>query len=742
MKQITTDILVAGGGLAGICAAIAAARGGKKVTLVQNRSVLGGNSSSEIRVWVCGATKHGVNRFARETGIMGELFLENQYRNPQGNVYQWDLLLLEKVKKEQNITLYLNTEVVDVTMKNEHEISAVTTRTQGAETSIQHQATYFIDCTGDGFVGAEAGADFHFGRESQAEYQESLAPEIADLDMLGSSLLFYTKPTKEPVKFIAPTFAKKITDTSIIKNRTIRPTDNGCAYWWIEWGGELDTIKDNEAIRDELLSVVYGIWDHIKNSGEYDAEYLDLEWVGTVPGKRESRRFIGDYVLTQKDIEEQTAFSDRIGFGGWSIDLHPSTGMYTESAGARHVVADGIYHLPYRMLYSKNIQNLFFAGRNVSASHVAFGTIRVMATCAILGEAAGTAAAFALDKECTPRAIYQEHLTEYQQVLLRNDASIIGLKNQDSHDLASQAAITATSSLSVVDTSSSQLVKRQLTQGVAVLFPASSDTTYLEVLTQAAKPTTLVAEIYRTGKQENYIPEELLCTRTISVASSVRTWQKITLPEELQRENLFVIIKENPALTVFMSNTVIPGVLSFINDPIGELNHPELHDYVRKSAILYWTNQKINRQNLVFRLPETQNYQSEELINGYGRPFGGQNMWVSQLASNGSETIELTWAEPQAISEIALTFNDDVNEDLVNLHHHKTAFDVVPELIKSYEIWGATPKQTWQLLATVDENRVRHCTHQFPIINTEKIQIRLLETNGSRFKSLVEVRVY
>lgn len=348
MKKIQSEIIVIGGGLAGICAAIAAAREGKQIVLIQNRGVLGGNSSSEIRVWVCGATKHGVNRYARETGIMGELFLENQFRNPQGNVFQWDLLLLEKVKEEQNIQLYLNTEVTDVTVEG-HTITSVIARTQGAENTYQFLGEYFIDCTGDGIVGEGAKAEFHMGRESREMYDESLAPEVADDRMLGSTLLFYTKDTGEKTKFIAPSFAKKITNTTIIKNRTLNQTDNGCAYWWIEWGGELDTIHDNETIRDELLSIVYGIWDHIKNSGEYEADTLDLEWVGTLPGKRESRRFIGDYVLTQKDIEDQTFFEDRIAFGGWSIDLHPSTGMYTDAAGARHVVADGIYHLPYRL---------------------------------------------------------------------------------------------------------------------------------------------------------------------------------------------------------------------------------------------------------------------------------------------------------------------------------------------------------------------------------------------------------
>lgn len=738
MKEIKTDIIVAGGGLAGVCAAIAAAREGKTVALIQNRGVLGGNSSSEIRVWVCGATKHGVNRYARETGIMGELFLENQYRNPQGNVYHWDLLLLEKVKKEQNIQLFLNTEVTDVQMHSENRIAAVIAQTQAAENSYRFSAEYVIDCTGDGLVGAKAGAAFHMGRESQAEYGESLAPAEADQDLLGSTLLFYTKDVGEPVKFIAPPFAKKLTDTSILNNRTLKAADNGCAYWWIEWGGKLDTIHDNEAIRDELLAVVYGIWDHIKNSGEYDAATLDLEWVGTLPGKRESRRFIGDYVLTQQDIENQTLFEDRVAFGGWSIDLHPSTGMYTESAGARHVVADGVYHLPYRMLYSKNIDNLFFAGRNVSASHVAFGTIRVMATCGILGEAAGTAAAFAIEQECSPREIYQTHLAAYQQRLLKNDASVIGLVNQDADDLVKQATVSVSSQLTRLDTSTNQLTKRALTQGVGLIFPYAGQKE-LRVLLEAQVATDLQVAFYETGRQENYIPENLLEATTLSVQGGGRQWVTIPLPQGPAR-NIFMEFKENPELAVFFSSKVLPGVLTFINDPIAELNQPELHDYVRKSAILYWTNQKINRQNLVFQTAAGTCYQGGALINGLVRPYGMPNLWVSEESSK-EETITLNWEEAKTVSEIRLTFNDDVNEDIVNLHHHRTNFEVVPELIKAYEIWGEY-QGARQLLVKETDNRVRHLVHDLNPQPFDKLVVNLLETNGSPVKSMYEIRVY
>ncbi|NOV62055.1 FAD-dependent oxidoreductase [Clostridium beijerinckii] len=453
-KNVKKDITVIGGGLAGVCAAISAARNGKSVSLVQNRGILGGNSSSEIRVWVCGATKHGVNRYARETGIMGELFLENQYRNPDGNPYFWDMLLLEKVKDEKNISLFLNTEVSEIDLiegEKENKIKSVTGWTIGAETKTKFESEVYLDCSGDGFIGALADAKYNLGRESRYKYNELLAPEKEDKILLGSTILFYTKDAGHPVKFIPPNFAKDISKTSIPKNRVIKSNDSGCCYWWIELGGEVDIVKDNEIIKDELWALVYGIWDYIKNSGNYDADNLTLEWVGSIPGKREYRRFIGDYVLNQNDIIEQTEFDDRIAFGGWSIDLHPEKGIYEESCGSRNIQADGIFHIPFRSTYSVNVSNLMFAGRNISASHIAFGATRVMATCATIGEAVGLAAAMCIEYKIIPRNLYMKHIKKLQQILLRQDGSIIGIKNEDMEDKARSASIMASTSLKKIE---------------------------------------------------------------------------------------------------------------------------------------------------------------------------------------------------------------------------------------------------------------------------------------------------
>jgi hypothetical protein len=456
LKQVVeADVVVVGGGLSGVCAAVAAARRGVDVVLINNRPVLGGNSSSEVRVWVCGATAHGNQRWARETGIIGEMYVENQFRNPEGNPVYWDDVVLDTVRREKNIRLFLNTDVRDVVASGPEDarrVETVTGWTMGSEILTTFRAPVFLDCTGDGLVGHLAGARYRLGKEARSEFDEEWAPDEPVEEFLGSTLLFYTKDLGFPVKYVAPESAKDIRDTPIPTSRVIRSGDSGAHYWWVEWGGELDTVHDNETIRDELRSVILGIWDYIKNSGEFDADTLTLEWVGNVPGKREYRRFVGDYTLTQNDIVEQTSFPDTVAFGGWSIDLHPAAGMYHEGSGAVQRFSDGVFEIPYRCLYPASTSNLLVAGRNISATHIAFGASRVMATCAALGQAAGTAAALCVEHAVTPRELGTHHLAELRRALLRDDAPIIGAVNDDPDDHARTARVTASSTLSSIGT--------------------------------------------------------------------------------------------------------------------------------------------------------------------------------------------------------------------------------------------------------------------------------------------------
>jgi hypothetical protein len=218
-------------------------------------------------------------------------------------------------------------------------------------------------------------------------------------------------------------------------------------FWWVEFGGEMDTIKDGEKIRDELLAVALGLWDHIKNSGRHpDSANWALEWMGFLPGKRESRRFVGDYMLRQQDVQAGEVFGDGVAYGGWPIDLHPPEGIYSKEHPCTQVKVP-LYNMPFRMLYSKNIRNLLMAGRVASMSHVAFGSTRVMATCSMMGQATGTAAAMCAKRGCMPRELGRDGIGDLQQQLLKDDAYIIGAVNSDPADLARKAQVKASSEL-------------------------------------------------------------------------------------------------------------------------------------------------------------------------------------------------------------------------------------------------------------------------------------------------------
>ena len=449
LVDLEADLLVAGGGPAGVCAALAAARNGAKVVLVQDRSRLGGNSSSEVKMHIVGANNHRGRPGWREGGIIEELRLDDAANNPQRSFELWDLLLYDKLVSEPNVTLILDASVCAADVQD-GRIERVLARCDKTEHIYRIKTRYAADCTGDSRLALEAGATIRWGHESRDEFRESLAFPVATRETLGSSVLFTGRDYGKPMPYKAPSWARKITAEQL-KHRPISKTSWEYGYWWIEWGGETDTIRDNERIRFELLSIVTGVWDYIKNSGNYpEAETWAMDWVGMMPGKRESRRIEGDHILTQNDLMGfSPEFDDAVAIGGWGLDEHPPTGFDDpEQPPFMTVKLAEVYNIPLRSLYSKDLSNMFMAGRNASCSHVAFTSTRVMATCAVMGQAAGTAAALCARHGITPRELYRDKpkLRELQQTLLRDDQTIKGLRNADPADLARKAKVSASAS--------------------------------------------------------------------------------------------------------------------------------------------------------------------------------------------------------------------------------------------------------------------------------------------------------
>ncbi len=442
LVDLDTDVLVAGGGLAGVCAAIAAAREGARVVLIQDRSRLGGNSSSEVKMHVVGANSHSGRPGWREGGIIEEIRLADAVNNPQRCWELWDLLLYDKVVSEPSITLLLETVLYAAQVKD-GRIQAAIARCDKSEYLYRIKAKIFCDCTGDSRLGLEAGAEMRTGRETRAEFNESLAPEKADNETLGSSILFTSRLHRSPMPFTPPKWARKIGKEQL-RHRKIDSWEYG--YWWIEWGGNRDIVHDNELIRYELLSIVMGVWDYIKNSGDFpDSRYWAMDWVGMMPGKRGGRRLLGDHILTQHNLMGGH-LDDAVAIGGWPMDDHPPGGFDRPDLPPNTVLRPPeVYDIPLRSLYSRNIANLMMAGRNISATHTAFTSARVLATCAVIGQAVGTAAAQCVESGIVPRALAQDSrkVARLQQTLLRNDQSIKDARNRDAHDLARQATVTA-----------------------------------------------------------------------------------------------------------------------------------------------------------------------------------------------------------------------------------------------------------------------------------------------------------
>lgn len=469
------DVVIVGGGMSGLCAAIASARHGAKTALIQDRSVYGGNASSENKMHISGASCHWGKKNAAETGILMELQLENKYLNDSYNYSIWDGVLWSKVKNTKNLDSYMNT-TMDRVHSNGKEIESIECYQMTTETRIKFTADIFVDATGNGSLAYYGGNEYKIGRESTDEYSEKDAPKMADGETMGNTIYFVAHDTGHPVKFIKPDWAYEYPDETFFAHRyhgdivvyhdaddvvvlkpgedyedhrdqLVEKYDVKSGYWWIELGGDWDDIiKQSEDIRWELYRIVYGVWDHIKNHGDHGAENYELDWVGNLSGWRESRRIMGDYVLTENDILSNTYFDDGVAYGGWPMDEHTAGGFDAVGQIPSKVRSfNGFYSIPYGCYCAKDISNLMMAGRDISCSKLAMGSTRVMATCAIGGQAVGTAAAMASNRGLNPREFGKKHIQELRQELLKDDCFIPGLANKDEKDLALSAIVSATS---------------------------------------------------------------------------------------------------------------------------------------------------------------------------------------------------------------------------------------------------------------------------------------------------------
>ncbi len=696
LLMLKADLVVVGGGLAGVCTAIVAARENVKVILVQDRPVLGGNASSEVRLWALGATSSmgNNNRWAREGGLINEILLDNLKRNKDGNPLIFDTVLLEKVYEEKNITLLLNTSVYEVEKSHEKTIKSIKGFCSQNGTTYQLEAPFFCDSSGDGIVAFQAGASFRMGAETPEEFDEGFAPNIEDYgNLLGHSLYFYTKDLGKPVEYIAPSFAIDNAG-ELPRIRNYRLNEHGCNLWWVEYGGRLDTIHQSEEIKFELWKVVYGIWDYVKNSGKYpDAENLTLEWVGTIPGKRESRRFEGDYMLTQKDIVEQRDHYDRVAFGGWAMDLHPADGIYSDYNSCTQWHTKGIYSIPYRCYYSKDIENLFFAGRIISASHVAFGSSRVMLTCAHGAQAVGKAVALCLKNNWTPRNLAaKDKIGLLQLALNREGQSIPRLQPPDLEDLTTKAEISASSELELSHMNESGEWK-PLLFNMAQILPLEAKNSYrFKVKLKAENNTSITIALRTSSKETHFTPDVEIQSKTFNL---IEGEQEITftIDEPITKDSYaYVCFMKNEMVEIMLSDDRFSGIMTVLQKEtpaVSNYGKQEPPEGIGVDTFDFWTPEKTPEgKNISMTIePPIQNFSSINIMNSHVRPTseGYSNAWLAELNDERPE-LKISWAEKQKISMLRLFFDCDFDNALpsVFVTHPNSE---IPFTVKEYLIY-------------------------------------------------------
>lgn len=759
------QLIVVGGGLAGTCAAIAAARHGVSVALIQERPVLGGNSSGEIRVAPVGASQSGYHRDARETGIIEEMFLDvraraHGLRQINGNHYpMWDVVLEEKADAEANLDLLLNTRVIGVSSSAtsrtgyERRIDAILAVQQGTEQVFRFTGDMLIDATGDGFVAMQAGAPYRYGREARSEFNESWAPEVADDVVLGSSIMFAARDVGRPVPFVAPEWAHVFPDEASLPFRPHEHFEAG--YWWIEWGGTVNTITDNEEIRKELHAAVFGVWDHIKNHCTVPgvrerASTWTLDWIGHLPGKRESRRFEGDHILTEHDIMRglHDVPADVVTHGGWPIDLHAPEGIYSSDKPCSQPPLPGLYGIPLRSLYSRTVSNLFLAGRDISTTHVAHGTTRVMKTCAVIGEAAGTAAALALATGCTPREIANDPaaVAALQQRLLRDGMYLPLHTNEDGCDLARRQDVTiaATSEaalclgpemqweeagLSVVghkglDHGTGETRAIPLDRLVGQAFVISEDridAVTVQLLSTSEQPTTVRMQVRQAPQLRDFGPQdpgpETLATleATVEPGTSMVSF-RARPPLECRADHpLVAVLEPADGLAWMISAQEPPGTQAGMWD----------------EELGYW---RWIHGSLMFATdPVSTPYRAENVRSGVTRPERGTNLWISDPSRRLPQSISLTWAEPVDIGRVELTFDSQLSG---------WAWEgPFPCVVQDYGIEVRNGGKR-RMVAQVCGNHQRRQVHDIEARQTEELSLIVTETNGAATARVVEIRVY
>ena len=688
------DVAVIGAGPAGLSAAISSARNGAKTVLCTDRPVLGGNSSSEVRVWTRGATGGG-NLFSEEMGTIGRLKLRNLSENPDGNVLYWDEILLDSVLSEQNLTLFLNLPVTQVNLSAEKHILSVCGTQMLSGEKIEIESDIFIDATGDGEIAYIAGCQFMMGTEGRDAFGESMAPVKGSADKLCSSILWQTKRLDHPVRYTPPSYAYSMQEVEkmIRKGGRIVTADmQGSDCWWFEYGGLLDTISDSQEIAIELRRIVFGIWNYIKNSGKYNADNLTLEWIGTIPGKRESRRFLSEHILTQNDVIENLFLQDSVAYGGWFLDAHPANGIFSDDDNCVQIPVNS-YGIPFSCFYNRSIPNLLFTGRAAGTSHVAFTSYRIMNTCALAGDACGIAAS-----ECVKKGILPAELdTRFHEELLNKAAMEDLTFARKLHDKLESAHAEADSEHP--HACEMTVGRLPLKDGIYVCVPVSGKKIKIGIEASEAQEIK-----YRVSTFD--LPSRLLITDD-AFSGEFHVERGINhIRLHLPEGKAFSVIhfEKNSSAFLCLGGSLC-GVCA------GRTGEPEIfHPYVQ------WEG----------------SYNANNVLEGFTRPYKGANAWV---ADGRKGRLDITLDQPVWISALRIYMDPDLSTELTSSrcqvwepsHHYFARTGMPTNLVKDFVLYIDGKKA-----AEVSDNIERMSVIRLNMTAEKSIRLEIRDTYGGK----------
>ncbi|MBD1382037.1 FAD-dependent oxidoreductase [Bacillus sp. IB182487] len=772
-RNETFDVVVCGGGLAGFCAAVSAARNGAKTAIIQDRPVFGGNSSSEVRV-----TTHGsaaFHAYARETGIISELLIEERARNHEEineNGWTnsvWDMTMYDMAIRTSNLEVFLNTTVQGVNKADNRTIESVVCHVLNAEVELTIKGKVFIDCTGDGIVADRSGCEWRFGEEAHEEFNEPHAPEKASENVMGSSIHFKAVDMGRPVPYKAPSWIKNYEDASFFykQGRPLEHTGHKendryrGGYWWLEIGIPWDTIYENEDIRHELTRHTLGVWDWIKNKDpelKEIAKNYALEWIGQVPGKRESRRIMGRYLMTEHDPLNKKVFEDEVAFGGWNVDLHAPGGLLASSSEPAamegyKVVSEfqratlcGPYGIPLNMMISKDIDNLMMAGRNVSATHAALGTVRVMGTTAIMGQGVGTAAAVSVNLDLKLPEVADNYIDTVKQKLLRDGCFLLNNKNEDENDIARKAKVTASSEAKCVGVGPN-------TQGVHEglrFWKTQHQTSKTDKLMQRRgqwiavgndKIKTLSVCLTNHSDEIQHVQAKVVTVEDI--------WDySVDGSEELADTTLEVTPGENKWISWSVQLNTSNGLpkSGYIRLDLLENENVEWHRAGKIEpghVCAFDIGNRMRRYDhgisMSYKVEPAQRcFSAENILSGFTRPYRSTNLWRSDEKSPDAPWIELSWDEVMSISQVELTFPGNILRE----YHAYESFYRDPQCAKDYSI-SAWVNGEWKEILQVNDNYQRQRKHKLnSTVHTDRLRLTIHATNGDPSAAVYEIRCY